>query len=65
MLYTAWLGGKLVEELGEAVKPVMEQQEKEQKQQESQKEEARPRVTERPHDSRGKARARQATDGRH
>jgi uncharacterized membrane protein len=30
MLYTAWLGGKLVEELGEAVKPVMEQQEKQQ-----------------------------------
>jgi uncharacterized membrane protein len=28
MLYTAWLGGKLVEELGEAVKPVMEQQDK-------------------------------------
>ena len=28
MLYTAWLGGKLVEELGEAVKPVMEQQNK-------------------------------------
>ncbi len=28
VLYTAWLGGKLVEELGEAVKPVMEQQEK-------------------------------------
>ncbi len=28
MLYTAWLGGKLVQELGEAVKPVMEQQEK-------------------------------------
>jgi len=25
-LYTAWLGGKLVEEYGEAVKPVMEQQ---------------------------------------
>jgi uncharacterized membrane protein len=24
MLYSAWLGGKLVEELGEAVKPVME-----------------------------------------
>jgi hypothetical protein len=24
-LYTAWLGGKLVEEYGEAVKPVMEQ----------------------------------------
>lgn len=28
MMYTAWLGGKLVEELGEAVKPVMEQQDK-------------------------------------
>jgi uncharacterized membrane protein len=28
VLYTAWLGGKLVQELGEAVKPVMEQQEK-------------------------------------
>jgi uncharacterized membrane protein len=28
MLYTAWLGGKMVEELGEAVKPVMEQQKK-------------------------------------
>jgi uncharacterized membrane protein len=28
LLYTAWLGGKLVEELGEAVKPVMEQQDK-------------------------------------
>lgn len=26
VLYTGWLGGKLVEELGEAVKPVMEQQ---------------------------------------
>jgi uncharacterized membrane protein len=26
MMYTAWLGGKLVQELGEAVKPVMEQQ---------------------------------------
>ena len=26
MLYTAWLGGKLVAELGEGVKPVMEQQ---------------------------------------
>jgi len=24
-MYTAWLGGKLVEEMGEAVKPVMEQ----------------------------------------
>ena len=31
MLYTAWLGGKLVEELGEAVKPVMEQQSKQQR----------------------------------
>lgn len=30
MLYTAWLGGKLVEELGEAVKPVMEQHDKQQ-----------------------------------
>ncbi len=28
-LYTAWLGGKLVEEYGEVVKPVMEQQEDE------------------------------------
>jgi len=28
-LYTAWLGGKLVEEYGEAVKPVMEQQQAE------------------------------------
>jgi len=26
MLYTAWLGGKLVEEYGEAVKPVMDEQ---------------------------------------
>jgi uncharacterized membrane protein len=26
MLYTAWLGGKLVEEYGEAVKPVMDRQ---------------------------------------
>jgi hypothetical protein len=28
-LYTAWLGGKLVEEYGEAVQPVMEQQQDE------------------------------------
>jgi uncharacterized membrane protein len=28
-LYTAWLGGKLVEEYGEAVKPVMERQQEE------------------------------------
>lgn len=28
-LYTAWLGGKLVEEYGEAVQPVMEQQQEE------------------------------------
>ena len=28
-LYTAWLGGVLVEEHGEAVKPVMERQERE------------------------------------
>jgi uncharacterized membrane protein len=28
-LYTAWLGGRLVEEYGEAVKPVMEQQDAE------------------------------------
>jgi uncharacterized membrane protein len=27
MLYTAWLGGKLVQELGEGVRPVMEAQE--------------------------------------
>jgi uncharacterized membrane protein len=31
MLYTAWLGGKLVEELGEAVKPVMAQQHKQER----------------------------------
>jgi uncharacterized membrane protein len=29
MLYTAWLGGKLVEELGEGVKPMMERQKQE------------------------------------
>lgn len=29
-LYTAWLGGKLVEEYGEAVQPVMEQQQEDQ-----------------------------------
>jgi hypothetical protein len=34
MLYTAWLGGKLVEELGEGVKPVMEQMEQKEKGQE-------------------------------
>ena len=28
-LYTAWLGGKLVEEMGEAVKPVMDRQQQE------------------------------------
>jgi len=31
-MYTAWLGGKLVEEYGEAVKPVMERQQKEDEQ---------------------------------
>jgi uncharacterized membrane protein len=31
-LYTAWLGGKLVEEYGEAVKPVMERQQEENEQ---------------------------------
>ena len=61
MLYTAWLGGKLVEELGEAVKPVMEQQEK---QQEGQKEEAQPQVAEQRHDGRGERRARQSAGGR-
>ncbi len=40
MLYTSWLGGKLVEELGEAVKPVMEQQSKQERQSVSQHEEA-------------------------
>jgi uncharacterized membrane protein len=49
VLYTAWLGGKLVEELGEAVKPVMEQQEQE-------KEEGQKQVTEQRPDGRGKAR---------
>jgi uncharacterized membrane protein len=33
MVYTAWLGGKLVEELGESVKPAMEQMEQEEKKQ--------------------------------
>lgn len=34
-LYTAWLGGKLVEEYGEAVKPVMDQHQVEQEHRES------------------------------
>jgi uncharacterized membrane protein len=55
VLYTAWLGGKLVEELGEAVKPVMEQMEKKEK-----KEEPQP-VAEH-HDGRG--RQLQPTGGR-
>jgi uncharacterized membrane protein len=36
VLYTAWLGGKLVEELGEAVKPVMEQQEQKEEEEQQQ-----------------------------
>ncbi len=32
MLYSAWLGGKLVQELGEAVKPVMERLDKQEQQ---------------------------------
>jgi uncharacterized membrane protein len=32
MLYTAWLGGKLVQELGEGVKPVMERLEQQERQ---------------------------------
>ena len=31
-MYTAWLGGKLVQEYGEAVKPVMERQQHEEDQ---------------------------------
>jgi uncharacterized membrane protein len=47
MLYAAWLGGKLVEELGEGVKPMMEQMEKKEDQ-------AKP-VTRKGHDGRGQA----------
>jgi uncharacterized membrane protein len=54
VLYTAWLGGKLVEELGEAVKPVMEQQE----QQEQEHEEGQKQVTESHHDGHRKGRKR-------
>jgi hypothetical protein len=61
MLYTAWLGGKLVQELGGAVKPVMEQQEK----QEGQKEKAQPQVTEQRHDGHGRSRAPQSAGSRH
>lgn len=50
MLYTAWLGGKLVEELGEGVKPMMEQMD--QKEQGRKKEEPK-QVTEQRHDGRG------------
>jgi uncharacterized membrane protein len=46
-VYSAWLGGKLVQEMGEAVKPVMEQREADEKA------EKEPNSTDRPSTGRG------------
>lgn len=42
MLYTAWLGGRLVQELGEGVKPVMERLEQQERQLKANRREAVP-----------------------